>query len=763
MSSRALYLAAAGAIVLARPSLASTLVSQVPLPGSIVPKFVEPVPVFGAPAPGTAAGAPGAALPRVPATCPPSSTAGCSTRTGIDGKTIHTLDVRIQEFPQQILPPFVYPANVPGTWVWGYKVGSAPPHYPAVTIEAYRGAAAWITWLNELPAASRLQPLLTVDQTVHWADPNALGCMEYMNVPGAGGGPAYPGPCLAPYAGAVPTVTHLHGAELPGEFDGGPDQWFTADAGLRGSLYRSYANGPANGATFWYPNQQNATTLWFHDHALGTTRLNVYGGLAAFYLLRDDPTKPGAVDTGLPTAGGLPAGAYERELLVQDRQFDLDGQLLFPDGAPAGLNGAPTNPAIHPFWIPEFFGDVIVVNGKSWPYLEVEPRRYRFRIVNGSNARFYRMSLAGPAGRAPALWQIGTDGGLLQAPVAVKEVFLAPGERADLIADFTGVAAGSAWVLTNAAKAPFPSGAPPDPRTTAQIMQLRVTLPLAGRDVSCAPPACTLATPNRLVTASGTVAPKVKLDVRRMLVLKEVAGPGGPVEVLLNNTKWMGVKEATIFPTGASPPGSWQPVDGATFSIGPNYVTEAPRVGSTELWEIVNTTADAHPIHIHLVQFQLLNRQPYQANRYLTDWFALLAARGKKEGDGPPSDYRVTTDAAGEPIACPAGQPPLVGGNIDVTPYLQQSPAGPSPQEYGWKDTVVMYPGTVTRLVVRYAPQSVATGASAAGVNQYGTFHPALPFGAFARSGAVSPGYVWHCHILDHEDNEMMRPYAVLQ
>jgi FtsP/CotA-like multicopper oxidase with cupredoxin domain len=343
-------------------------------------------------------------------------------------------------------------------------------------------------------------------------------------------------------------------------------------------------------------------------------------------------------------------------------------------------------------------------------------------------------------------------------------VFLAPGERADLIADFTGVAAGSAWVLTNAAKAPFPSGAPPDPHTTAQIMQFRVTLPLASPDSSCAPPACTLARPNRLVTAAGALAPKVKIDVRRMLVLKEVAGPGGPLEVLLNNTKWMGVKEATIFPTGSSPPGSWQPVDGATLSIAQNYVTEAPRVGSTELWEIVNTTADAHPIHIHLVQFQLMNRQPYQAGKYLTDWFALLAANGKKEGDGPPSDYRITTDAAGNPIATAAGQPPVVGGNIDVTPYLQQAPAGPSPQEFGWKDTVVMHPGTVTRVVVRYAPQSIAAGASRPGLNQYGSFNPALSFRAFAASPstAETPGYVWHCHILDHEDNEMMRPYAVV-
>ena len=237
----------------------------------------------------------------------------------------------------------------------------------------------------------------------------------------------------------VPAVAHLHGAEVQSDFDGTPDQWFTPN-GLSGVAYRSYdpnaaskstTTPPADGtAVYHYPNGQEATTLWFHDHSLGTTRLNVYAGLAAFYLIRDER------DTGkVNNPIGLPAEEREIEMLIQDRQFDTTGQWYFPDGSGSGLNGPPPNPDLHPFWNPEFIGDVIVVNGKAWPYLEVAPQRYRFRFVNGSNARFFEMEI--PDG--PAFWQIGTDGGLLDAPVKINnKLVIAPGERADVIVDFSG-------------------------------------------------------------------------------------------------------------------------------------------------------------------------------------------------------------------------------------------------------------------------------------------------------------------------------------
>lgn len=346
-----------------------------PLLGSAVPHFVEPVPTFSR-----------------------------SRVTGVD------LTVTMREFQQQILPSSLY-ARLPaphraGTFLWGYAIGPRAARYPGYTIEARHGVPMTVRYVNNLPRAadhSQLARLLTVDQTIHWADPDhQMGSRRA-------------------YGGAIPAVVHLHGGQVPSTSDGAPEAWYTAD-GRHGPAYGTEAPTSANAAVFRYPNGQPATTLWLHDHALGLTRLNVFAGLAAFYLLRDD-YDTGRVDNPLH----LPAGAYEVELLLQDRQFDIQGQLLFPNGTPAnnptGLNGPPPNPGIHPFWIPEFFGDVMVVNGKSWPYMDVEPRRYRLRIVNGCNARFLQLHLAeGSAQRpGPALWQIGTDGGLLNRPVQLLD------------------------------------------------------------------------------------------------------------------------------------------------------------------------------------------------------------------------------------------------------------------------------------------------------------------------------------------------------
>lgn len=696
---------------------ASVQVPQIPLPGSSIPKYVDPLPTF--------------AGKRVPGT---------------------SLIARVQEFQQKILPERIYaglksPFRA-GTYMWGYKVDNRPAFSPGFTVEAHRYCPTTITYVNDLPfpTCSQLEPLLTIDQTIHWADP-----LKQMG-------------SLAPFKGPIPTVTHLHGGETPSAFDGTPNQWFTRD-GIHGKGYATLEPTAANSAIYRYPNHQEATMLLFHDHTLGITRLNVFAGLVTGYIIRDQ------YDTGLPDNPlRLPNGQQEVELILQDKQFDTNGQLLFPDGSPAsnptGLNGPPPNPSVHPYWIPEFFGDVIVVNGKSWPFLNVEPRRYRFRFINGANARFFRMRLvdAVSGARGPAFWQITTDGGLLDRPVQLNdpndpsslELFLAPGERIGVIIDFAHLA-GRSFTLINDAPAPYPSGSTDtlDPDTNGQIMQFRVNLPLSCPDMTYNPASgeplrggphrepliVRLANPQ-----TGTLAPGVQPSVKRQLVLIEVEGPGGPLEVLLNNTKWSGIREGTTTPVPGSQP--------ATMEQG-DFLTELPEVGATEIWEIINLTMDAHPIHIHLIQYQLLNRQNFDAVGYRTTYdslfpggrYAGITSNGTLgevvypsgvyiPGFGPPLRYNVP-NAAG-----------AVGGNPDVGPYLQGEIIPPDASEGGWKDTVKMQPGQVTRIVARWAPQDVPVNAVKPGKNLY-PFDP-----------TIGPGYIWHCHIIDHEDNEMMRPYS---
>lgn len=656
------------------PAWASVTTPQTPLSGGVVPRYVDPLPTFLG--------------KRVTAT---------------------SITAAMQEFQQQILP-----ATFPKTTVWGYNLNNKGPSFPGTTVEAKKGTPTTITYVNNL-VSPFLQQFLTVDQSLHWADPlNQMGTLPF------------PPP---PYAGPIPLVTHLHGAEVQSEFDGNPEAWFTAN-GLHGSAYRTFSTAAPNATVYQYPNKQEAATLWFHDHALGMTRLNVLSGLAAFYLLRDDR------DTGLANNPiGLPAGAYETELLIQDRQFDVNGQLYFPDGSGPGLNGTPTNPDIHPFWIPEFFGDVIVVNGKSWPFLNVEPRRYRLRLLNGSNARFYELRLQNRETKkpGPAFFVIGTDGGLLDVPAKLNDpnvsgaprLLMAPAERYDMIVDFSGFA-GQTLTLVNSAKAPFPNGTSPNPQTFGEVMQFRVVSPLQGTDTSYNPatgaplrtPMVRLADP-----VAGTLATGIVPNVKRQLVLVEVEGPGGPIEVLVNNSRFDGLEEGTTNPI----PGS-TPVNG-------NFVTELPQLGSTEVWEIINTTADAHPIHIHLIQFQLINRQMFNVTQYRQTYDSLFPGGLYIPGFGPPNAYN-TPNAAG-----------AVGGNPDVAPFLQDGANPPLPQEAGWKDTFKMFPGQVTRVVVRFSPQANPAGTTVAGTN-YFSFDP-----------TTGPGYMTHCHILDHEDNEMMRPY----
>lgn len=554
--------------------------------------------------------------------------------------------VDILEFQQQILPP-----GFPVTTVWGYggqakdAVTGKPlgyiKHSPGATFEAIRNCSLIVKWINKLSSPHPLP----VDPTLHWADPNNLGMVMCPCFPFP------PGYEKAQYP--VPIVTHLHGGEVPSAFDGHPEAWFTHLHNST-SLKGKPRTGPAYVTDkYTYPNRQEATTLWYHDHALGITRLNVLMGLAGFYLLRDPHD---------PVANSLPSKKYEIPLVIQDRTFNSDGSFFFPN---VGIN-----PDIHPYWVPEFFGDTIMVNGLVWPNLNVEPTQYRFRLLNGSNARFYTLSLA----NGQTFTQIGTDGGYLPMPVTLSELTIAPGERADILIDFSALSPGTKIIFTNTAPAPFPKGDPTDPQTTGQIMQFTVVSPAGSLPVL--PP---LPKTLNIIPTLTPNAPK------RTLTLVEVMGPQGPVEVLLNGQKW-------------SAP-----------------ISEFPELGTTEEWEIVNLTADTHPIHLHLVQFQLFTRQRLDTATYMADW---MAANG---GMMPPFTQ------------------PTKPWPVDS--YLIGTPMPPQLNEQGWKDTVQMNPSEVTTIKVRFAEQDGRR----------------YPFDA-----TKGPGYVWHCHILDHEDNEMMRPYKVV-
>ncbi len=677
---------------------ASVQVPQTALPGADVTKFVTPLPTF--------------------------------VGQRVSGQS---LQVGMFEFQQNVLPDSFYSSLSSsfrnGTRLWGYAVGQSgtnpSPRYPGVTVEAKRGTPITVKYVNNLPGSPVLRQYLTIDQTIHWADPLQQGMR------------------FDAYSGPIPTVAHLHGGENQSTSDGVPEGWFTNN-GLHGKGYSTYTATGGNSAVYYYPNNQQATTLWFHDHALGITRINVYSGLTAFYLIRDQ------FDTGL--AGnplGLPAGNQEIELLIQDRQFDTNGQLLFPDSDnnPSAVDGPPSNPKIHPFWIPEFFGDTMLVNGRTWPVLKVEPRRYRFRAVNACNARFVRMGLvdASSGATGPAMYQIGTDGGLLDTPVKLlgqpepasdgtptpsTRLFIAPSERADFIIDFTGLQ-GKSFTLTNDGQVPFPSGAVLDPADpTREVMRFQVSLPLSGRDTTYNPAggAPLRGGKNqepvivRLVDpVTGALAAGVTPSVKRQLVLFEFEDPSGngdntqgtPVEDLINNSKWIGKRDG----------GGDAPIPGAgsdQFGQG-LFITELPRIGSTEVWEFMNTTVDAHPIHIHLIQFQLLNRQAVVIDpntgqpTYLDAWGAAFPG-GTFNGE--------TEDGSWGPVDYPAGTiipgygPPrnyfnpnadgAMGGNPAFAPFLTGPVIPPNPSEAGWKDTAKVFPGYVNRYVIRWAPQATA-------------------------------------------------------
>ncbi len=442
--------------------------------------------------------------------------------------------------------------DLPPTVVWSYGDSLFGPIF-----DTRSGSGLLVEWANELPA----KHFLPIDHTLHGAEADKP---------------------------EVRAVVHLHGGKTPPESDGYPESWFV----------------PGKSATCFYPNQQDATMLFYHDHTMGINRLNIYAGLQGLFLIRDDHED----------SLNLPKGKYEVPLLICDRMLRTDGSLEYP------TSGDAKSP-----WVPEVFGDAMLVNGKLAPYLEVEPRKYRFRIMNGANSRFFRFSF----GSLLEFHQIGSDQGLLAEPLPLQRLELAPGERSDMVFDFSAHAGQQVLLKSD----------------SFDLLQFRVSATaIDNKDAALAP---LLRPVPRIPESQAIKTRRLTLDENMDMVQQSMG-------MLLNNTPWH------------------------------MPVTEKPVLNTTEIWEFVNLTEDAHPIHIHLVKFQILDRRKFDVFQF--------RSKGTVRYLAPPM---------------PATGP-----------------------EAGWKDIVQVDPGMITRIIMRFE--------------------------------GYTGRYVWHCHLLEHEDNEMMRPFEVV-
>ena len=502
---------------------------------------------------------------------------------------VATYDMAMREVQQQLH------SELPPTTVWGYGDGPTGAAYPGPTLETTTGLPITVNWINDLRDTSqagdplRTEHYLPVDTCPHGAEDSAKA------------------------------VVHLHGGHVPSDVDGHPEATYL----------------PGNQETYVYPNNQDAATLWFHDHALGITRLNVYMGLAGFYLVRD------AVENAL----GLPSGEFEIPLAIQDRSFNTDGSWKYPA-----------------VWQDMFFGETMLVNGKVWPRHDVKQGKYRLRLLNGCNSRVLTLQfcpgataqhcpgcpgMSAVSCSSPAPFQlIGQEGGLLPAPVPLTEITLGGGERADIVVDFAPYVGGTSVYLQNTAPAPFP-GTPGEGELT-DVMRFDVQAQAGFTD-------------------------PVPGSLRSMEILNE----GNAVE---HRTL-----ELVKGPGDACSPFAWEVVstdglNGAVLGSRWEDVTERPELDTTEVWSFVNRSGVTHPMHMHLVFFQVLDRQSF--------------------------------DEVGG-LVVPIG-----------------SPVPPPAREVGWKDTVRVGPNEIVRVIARF--------------EDYEGLFP------------------YHCHILEHEDHEMMREFHVV-
>ena len=721
------------------------------------------------------------------------------------GATTNDYDIAVRQFQQQILPGGIW-ATLPGctgqnctfppTKVWSYGPDADPTpavapdpasqfNYPAYTVENTANTPTTVDWMNQLVrnpdgckaapntgACNYLSHITPVDRSLHWANPEQLPCTNAAKTKDCRPDPANGNILQKAYKGPVPIVTHVHGAHVGPESDGYPEAWWLPAAGnipngyaTTGTLVNQY--GPATNnvpgvGSFTYPNTQPSTTLWYHDHTLGMTRNNVYAGPAGFWLIRES----GGGETGLvsgtlpgpaPVAGqavldlNVPGNAVrgsirEIPIVIQDRSFHKDGSLFYPNHRsffegidesqlkiPFIGNPNKNRPSdISAIWNPESFFNVMVVNGVSWPTLQVEPDLYRLRLLNGCNSRFLNLSVQALDANGAFIaevpfYQIGAEQSLLPnvvkivrgdravlpgdgsnptltatAPVdftvpvpqeTAEGLLMGLAERADTIVDFSRLPADTVRVrmINTAPDAPFGGfpDVPADPATTGQVMDFVLVADTDVGETFTLPENLVLSLPDPDDPATGGIQATVRdmalIEEESLLVCVTVS-PTGAVTYDPNAMPDPN-NEGTCVDANGAPAASvpFAPKaavlgtngsGGGTVQLWSDPITANPAVGDTETWELWNWTVDGHPIHLHLVKFKVVNREAFD---------------------------------------------PLTGALSGVV-----NPAEAT--ETGWKDTVIAYPGEVTRVNATFDIDGL---------------------------------YVWHCHIVEHEDNEMMVPYCV--
>jgi FtsP/CotA-like multicopper oxidase with cupredoxin domain len=589
--------------------------SQVPLDPATIPQFVNQL-----------------TIPRVFA--PTAITQG-----GLVIRNEYTINVA--KTLMQLLPPPLPQTNV---LAYGGPVkipGSSQTEFvrssPGPVFENVKGLPTRVTWVNEI----RQPHFLPVDPTLHFANPLF---MEPPVPPFLAFPPGYNNA-----QSLVPHVTHMHGLVVRADQDGTAEEWFTPSPGA--------VTGPSFATqSYDMPNAQSATQLFYHEHALGDTRLGVYSGLAgAAYYIRD-PNTP--LDG---PSSPLPSGQYEIPLVLTDRAFFTDGELNFPRVSTNARNA---------YWQAGDGANTILVNGKVWPNLNVERRQYRFRMLAAGNGRTWNPQLD-LGGTAVPFTIIGSDGGYLPAPQTITTFTFGMTERADILVDFSPFPAGTQITMLNVGATPA--------ATVGRIMRFTVqnTTPV---------------TPPALSPALFPARPALPTDA--------------PVRI------------KTFHNLVDAAANAERSVDGLMFSA-PD--TEFPLVGSTEQWDILNIGGGGHQVHIHLIEFQVVSRQTINTAAYLQEWNRL-------------NGFRPVTR-------------PIV---VDPTPFLTGTPQPAPPIDSGWKDTVRAPSNQLTRIIARWAPQETPSGGVAPGQNQF-------PIDPTANQGQ----YLMHCHVLGHEDNDMMRKLPI--
>ncbi|KAL8160084.1 hypothetical protein V2J09_001621 [Rumex salicifolius] len=495
--------------------------------------------------------------------------------------------------------------DLPATPVFAYGTSKRTATIPGPTIEAIQGVDTYVTWQNHLPP----HHILPWDKTIPVAEPASKT--------------------------GIPTVVHLHGGIHAPTSDGHSHAWFTAGFKDKGATWSN--------VTYHYPNQQHPGNLWYHDHAMGLTRVNLLAGLAGAYVVRQP-----SVEAPLR----LPSGdEFDRVLVVSDRGFLKNGSIY--------MDSKGNNPTIHPEWQPEYFGDVILVNGKAWPKLTVRRRKYRFRIINTSNARFFRLQLS----NGLHFIHVGSDSAYLHKPIKTKRFLLAPSEIADVIVDFSKSHSDHA-ILLNSASYPFPSG---DPVNEANSKVMRFT-----------------------------ILGELESDTSRVPI-KLLNYPSPDLLSGAVRTRYIALYEyesSTDEPTHLY-------INGLSYDA---PATEIPKAGTSEVWYMINLTDDNHPIHVHLGLFVALDQ---------TELVEI-------------DEFKTCMQKVNDAERC--GVHRHARGKYTPVPEYEK----------GWKNVFKLQPGHVTKLYLRFS---------------YIHTDELYRFDATAE-----PGYIYHCHILDHEDNVMMRP-----